>query len=352
MGSCSISIYSRGMKSFASDNFASVHPHVMQALHEANSGHSQAYGDDPWCARAIEKIRAEFTPQTEVFFVYGGTGANVCSLDACLEKFESVICTSQAHIANDECGAPERYLGAKLHAIPTQNGKLTVEHIKELVETSASEHHVLPRVVSLTQSTELGTMYALTEIAEISKLCKKHNLYLHVDGARIYNAAAALNVSLKALTSDAGVDILSLGGTKNGLMYGEACVVFNKKLGDNMKYVRKQSMQLASKMRFIGAQFEALFSNALWKANAEHANHMARLLAEGIKNDSRVELLYPVQVNALFVKIPKNLRDHLLKDSFFWDWNEAEGHVRWMTSFDTEIKDVENFLAKLQSFKG
>ncbi|MBP7844013.1 MAG: low specificity L-threonine aldolase [Proteobacteria bacterium] len=338
------------MKSFASDNFASVHPKILNALIRANVGHSPAYGADEWTLRATQKIQAEFKTSCEVYFVYGGTGANVSALQSCLKPYNSVICASGAHINVDECGAPERWLGAKLQDIPTLDGKLKVDQVSALLESQHGEHHVKPGALSITQSTEVGTLYSLQEMKNLGELCKSHSLYFHVDGARISNAAASLKTNLHELVVNTGVDILSLGGTKNGLMYGEAVVIFNKTLNENFKYIRKQSMQLASKMRFISAQFEALFTDQLWLENAMKANQMALRLEKGLSQFPQIKVLYPVQSNSVFVKIDKELRDELLKESFFWDWDTSQGIVRWMCSFDTEASDVDNFLNKIRDY--
>jgi len=339
-------------KSFASDNFASVHPEIMQAIVAANVEHSHAYGADPWTKRAVESIQKSFGRSCEVFFVYGGTGANVCALQACVKSFEAVICAESSHIATDECGAPEKFSGAKLLCLPTNNGKLEIESIEKLIHFSKSEHHSQPRVLSITQSTELGTVYTLEELEKLSQFCKAHKLFFHIDGARLYNAAAFLKVSLSELIQKANPDILSLGGTKNGLMFGEAIVVFNAELAKDMLFIRKQSMQLSSKMRFIAAQFEALFNNKLWLKLAEHSNQMTQVLYRGLKaHQDQIKVLYPVQANAIFLRLPAAYRSRLLQDSFFWDWNESEGTVRWMCSHDTQILEIELFLKTLDQLK-
>ncbi len=273
------------MKSFASDNFASVHPKIMEALEKANAGHAMAYGADPITEEAEKRIKDLFGGEPEVFFVYNGTGANVVALRCLLHPFEAVVCAKTAHINVDECGAPEWMTGSKLITLPTEDGKLTPEQVQTALHGFGDQHHVQPKVISITQSTEYGTLYAREEMKALADLAHAHNMYLHVDGARIANAAAALGCTLKELVTDTGVDALSFGGTKNGLMFGEAIVFFKKELGQHAKFYRKQSAQLCSKNRYIAAQFNALLTDDLWLQNAKHANAMAqRLLTEVQKN--------------------------------------------------------------------
>jgi threonine aldolase len=329
---------------FASDNYASVHPKIMDALIKSNSGHAPAYGEDYYTEKTREKFRT-LLGDVEVHFVFNGTAANVLSLRSMIDSHESVICSTVSHINEDECGAPEHQLGVKLVTLPTSSGKITVDQIKAKVLTNGDQHKVQTKAISLTQSTELGTVYKTSELAEISKFAKKNDLYLHIDGARIANAAAALGGSLKKAC--AGADVLSFGGTKNGLMFGEAVVFFNKELAEKFKFYRKQKMQLASKMRFISAQFEALLTDSLWLKNAEASNQMASLLHSKLKGIPQLSILYPVDANALFIRLPNKAITRLQSQFRFYVWEEDPGGetsvVRWMTSFDTTKEDVSLF---------
>lgn len=340
----------KNIRGFASDNNAAVHPEIMQAIIDSNIGHTVGYGDDDYTRKASAKIREHFGIDTEVFFVFTGTAANVVGLRNVTQSFNSIICAESAHIQEDECGAPEFFTGCKLLPVETINGKITVESITPHIRGIDFEHHSQPKVVSITQATELGTLYSLEEIREIAHFVHKNGMLLHMDGARIANAAAALKVSMKALTRDAGVDVLSFGGTKNGGMYGEAILFFKPGLTEWFKYLRKQSMQLASKMRFIAAQFDALMTNELWKRNAEHANRMALLLASKAASIPGISINRPVEANGVFALIPENLIIPLQKEFFFYVWDEVQSEVRWMTSWDTTEEDIIQFtdlLAKL-----
>jgi threonine aldolase len=332
-------------RSFASDNNAGVHPDVMKAIAAANDGHVVAYGADPYTARAVARFREQLGKSVEVFFVFGGTGANVLGLKAITQPYEAVICADTAHINVDECGAPERFTGCKLLPVATAAGKLNVDSFKRHLDEVGSEHHVQPRVISISQSTEMGTVYQPKEIKELAKFAHQNNMLLHMDGARIANAAASLRLPLAALTADVGVDVLSFGGAKNGMMYGEAVVFFNKNLGNDFKYTRKQGTHLPSKMRFISAQFEALLSNDLWRRNAEHANRMAALMAEQLRTIPQIQITQPVESNGVFAIVPKKHIARLQKDHFFYVWDEQTSEVRFMASFDTTEEDIANFVA-------
>ncbi|HTN99630.1 MAG TPA: low specificity L-threonine aldolase [Microthrixaceae bacterium] len=336
--------------SFASDNFSGVHPAVMGALAAANSGHAGAYGADPWTARAKARFAELLGSVPEIAFTWGGTGANIVGLQCLLNSWQAVICADSAHIAVDECGAPERFIGSKLIEVPTDDGKLNPELIRAQMHGIGDEHHVQPRVVSLTQSTEMGTLYSIDELGAIVDTAREHNLLVHVDGARISNAAAALGCSLADLISGTGVDVLTFGGTKNGLMYGEAVLFMTPGLGDNVRFVRKQAAQLPSKMRFVAAQFEALLSDDLWLANARHANSMTMDLASRVEAISGVEVLRKPEVNSLFVRLPSAVIQPMSDWSQFWVWDEADSVVRWMCSFDTTAEDVELFAAGVEFF--
>jgi threonine aldolase len=329
---------------FASDNTAGVHPDVIDALVAANVGHALAYGADDWTARAIGRFRELFGVDVEVAFTWGGTGANVVGLQCLLAPWQAVICPDSAHIAVDECGAPERFTGCKLIEVPTDDGRLLPEHIERHLYLLGDEHHVQPRVVSITESTEFGTLYRPEEIRAITEMAHEHGLVVHLDGARIANAVAALEVDIRALVVDTGVDVLTFGGTKNGMMYGEAVVFLRPELGEHARFVRKQAGQLPSKMRYVSAQFEALLTDDLWLHNARHANRMAARLAERMATVPGVDVVRPPDVNSVFARVPAASIRPLQDWSFFWVWDAAESMVRWMCSFDTTTEDVDRFV--------
>ena len=334
-------------RSFASDNNAGVHPEIVEAIRAVNEGHVIAYGDDDITARAVKLFRKHFGKDVEVFFVFGGTGANTLGLKAITKPYQAVICAETAHINVDECGAPEKFTGCKLIALQTPDGKLRVEQLEPLVHVFGNEHHVQPRVVSISQATEMGTVYSKQELKAIAKFAHANNMLLHVDGARLANAAANLNASLKEITADAGVDVLSFGGTKNGMIYGEAVVFFDPKLARDFKYIRKQGMHLPSKMRFISAQFETLLSGDLWRRSATHANRMARLLATELEKvpGGKISLTQKVEANGVFAVVPKQFIPQLQKKYFFYVWSEAISEVRLMCSFDTTEEDIHELVA-------
>ncbi len=338
------------MLAFASDNYAGVHPDVLAALGEANVGHVPAYGNDPWTARAKDVIRRHVgAPTTDVHLVWNGTGANVVGLSTLLQRWETVICADSAHINVDEGGAPERLLGAKLTTIPTPDGKLTPEQVAAKVIRRGDVHFAQPRVVSITQSTEWGTLYTPAEIRALADVAHAHDMFLHMDGARIANAAAALDLPIAAFTAEAGVDALSFGGTKNGMLGTEAVVLFTPGRGTALGHLTKQSMQLSSKMRFNAAQFVAMFEGDLWLRNAAHANAMAARLATAIATVPGVELVVPQQVNSLFVRMPRAMITPLQEQFGFYDWIEAENIVRLMCSWDTTPEAVDAFAAAIRA---
>jgi len=330
-------------RSFASDNNAGVHPEVLKAIAEANRGHAVGYGDDPYTQSVVQKFKQHFGSDTEVFFVFNGTAANCLGLKALTNTYHAVICGEAAHIYTDECGAPEKFTGCKLIPVPVNNGKLTVEAVSHAYHGIDDPHHVQPRVISITQATEVGTVYQPAEIKALAKFAHERGMFLHMDGARIANAAASLGQTLRQATRDLGVDVLSFGGTKNGALGAEAVVFFDKKLGYDFLYLRKQGMQLASKMRFISAQFDALFTGDLWRKSAQHANRMARLLQKELTKIRAIKIVYKVEANGVFAKIPRAAIAKLQKRYFFYVWNEQQSVVRWMCSFDTTEQDVKEF---------
>jgi len=330
-------------KTFASDNNSGVHPEIMEAILRANTGHAVGYGEDAYTDSAIRKIKEHFGDDVEVFFVFGGTGANVISLKTVSDSFNSIVCASTAHIVTDECGAPEKFTGCKLLTIPSEDGKISAEQVDRTIRGKGDQHHSQESVVSITQATERGTVYIQSEVKEIAHIAHKHGLVLHMDGARLCNAAVKLGISLKEATADAGVDILSFGGTKNGLMYGEAVIFFNKKLAGNFKFFRKQGMQLASKMRFIAVQFEALLTNDLWRRNAEHSNKMAAMLAKEVDTIPSVKIMNKIEANSIFAALPREMIPALQEEFYFYIFDDSVPIVRWMTSYDTTEDDVYAF---------
>ena len=330
-------------RSFASDNNAGIHPDVLKAVARANAGHAVGYGDDPYTRTAIAKFKRHFGADVEVFIVFNGTAANCLSLKALTESYHAVICSNAAHIHTDECGAPEKFTGCKLVLIDAPDGKLTVESVSHAYHGIGDQHHVQPKVISITQATELGTVYKPKEIRDLARFAHERDMFLHMDGARIANAAVSLGLNLRQATRDLGVDVLSFGGTKNGAMGAEAVVFFDKTLANDFLYLRKQGMQLASKMRFISVQLDALLSGGLWKKNAQHANQMAALLKKAITKIPGVKIVYPVEANGVFAQIPRRAIAKLQKRYFFYVWSEEESVVRWMCSFDTTAEDVKEF---------
>lgn len=335
-------------REFASDNTAPVHPAVLEALAAANQGPSPAYGRDPWTARAVAWFREQFGPDTEAFPAWNGTGANVLSLRALTRPWQAVVCTAQAHIQVDECGAPELLTGCKLIDLPTADGKLTPAMLRDSMRGIGDFHHVQPAVVSLTQVTEYGTVYTRDELVALCATAHELGLRVHMDGARIANAAAALGLPLRAFTKDAGVDILSFGATKNGAMGAEAVVVFDPALAAEMLFLRKQSMQLASKMRYVSAQFLALAEGDLWLANARNSNAMAQRLAAGVRGIPGLEITQKVEASAVFATLPPEVTGRLQQEFHFDFWNHSPREVRWMTSWATSAADVDEFVAAIR----
>lgn len=337
--------------SFASDNHAGMHPEVLAAVVGANAGSAPSYGSDPVTERAEALLKAAFGEQAVVQLVFTGTGANVLGLQAMLRPYQSVLCATGAHIASDECGAPERFLGSKLVSIATPDGKLTPELLEPAAGGVGDQQHTQPRVVAITQATELGTVYTLDEIRTLADWAHDRDMLLHVDGARLANAAASLDVGLSAF-ADVGIDVLSVGATKNGAMGAEAVVYLDPDLAVGAQYVRKQAMQLASKMRFLSAQFVALLEGDLWRRNAEHANAMAKRLADGLQAVPEVHLAQRVQANGVFAELPTAAAAQLQEDYLFYVWDPEAGgpdrvQVRWMTAFDTSEQGVDDFVAAI-----
>lgn len=336
------------VRGFASDNYAGAHPEVLAAMALANDGHQTAYGGDEYTEHLQQVVRRHFGARAQTFPVFNGTGANVVALQALTDRWGAVITAESAHINVDECGAPERVGGLKLLTVPTEDGKLTPELIDREAHGWDDEHRAMPQVVSITQNTELGTVYTPEEIRAICVHAHERGMAVHLDGARIANAAASLDVPMRTFTNVAGVDVLSFGGTKNGAVFGEAVVVLDPDRVRAMKHLRKLSMQLASKMRFVSVQLEALLAGDLWLRNASHANAMARRLEAGVRTVPGVEILYPVQANAVFARLPREVSERLQKRYRFYFWDEAAGDVRWMCSFDTTEEDVDGFIAALR----
>ncbi len=331
-------------RGFGSDNNSGVHPQILKALGEVNEGHVPGYGGDVYTQKAVSLFKKEFGDDVAVFFVFNGTGANVLGLSSLARSFNSVICAETAHIQEDECGAPEKEIGCKLLPVETHNGKITPEQIKIHLKGFDFEHHSQPGVIYISQATEMGTLYTPGEIKAIADLAHQHGMYLYMDGARIANAAAALGLPFRAFTRDIGVDVLSFGGTKNGMMFGEAVLFFNPALAKYTKYIRKQNMQLYSKMRFISGQFLAYFENELWKQNASHANRMAKLLEAELKSVPQIQLTQKVEANGVFAIVPREIIPQLQEKYFFYMWDESRSEARWMCSFDTREEDIFQFI--------
>lgn len=331
-------------RSFASDNNAGIHPEVLDAIARANLGHVIAYGADPYTQSAIAKFEELFGSDIDVFFTFNGTGANVLGLQALTRPYHAILCTDYAHIYMDECGAPEKHTGCKLIPLPHQNGKVTVEAVRRAYHGIGDQHHVQARVISITQSTEMGTVYQPQEIEALARFAHERDMFLHMDGARIANAAVSLRQTLRQATRDLGVDVLSFGGTKNGIMGGEAVVFFDRALAADFRFLRKQGMQLASKMRFIAVQFEALLTDDLWRRSAEHSNRMARLLEHELQGIPQVRIAWKVESNGVFAQIPAQAIEKIKEQYFFYPWIEEQSIVRWMCSFDTTEEDVKRFI--------
>lgn len=339
------------MKSFASDNYSGIHPEILEAIQHANTQHEISYGDDYYTTKALEQFQQLFG-NVKVLYAFNGTGANVISLKCCTLPFQAVVCAETAHINADECGAPTQSMGSSLITLATTDGKLTPELIKPLLSRIGNVHNTQPKVISISQSTELGTIYSVQELTALCRFAHEHGLYVHLDGARISNAVAALGVSMKAATVDCGVDIMSFGGTKNGLMIGEAVLIFNDELKANAPYFQKQTAQLFSKNRFIAAQFSALLTNNLWLSMAQHTNNMAKLLASEVSKIQGVKITRSVDANAVFAIIPVKAIEPLRNKYRFYTWDEQTTELRWMCSFDTTEEEVLDFSKTLAQLVG
>jgi threonine aldolase len=335
-------------RGFASDNNAGVHPEILKEIGAANKGHVTGYGADDYTRRATEMFRSHLGEQAEVFFVFTGTAANVLGISAVTRSWNSVITASTAHLEQDECGAPEKFTGGKILTVDTPDGKLTPGLAEKHMHGFDFEHHSQPKVISITQSTEMGTVYDRKEIRDLADYAHSKGLLLHMDGARLANAAVALDQPFRAFTTDSGVDVLSFGGTKNGMMFGEAICFLSPGLSDNFMYIRKQGMQLASKMRFISAQFIAYLEGDLWKRNAQHANDMANIMARKLADVKGIRITQEVQSNGIFVIIPGAVAAEVQKHYFFYPWDEKTSEYRLMTSWDTEESDIEGFITLLK----
>ena len=335
-------------RGFASDNNAGVHPLVLEEMARVNNGHTIGYGNDIYTREAEGIFRNHFGNDCEVFFVFNGTGANVLGITAVTRPWNSVITAFTAHIEQDECGAPEKFSGCKVLTVDTPDGKLTPGLLKRHMHGFGFEHHSQPKVISISQTTEMGTVYRPEEVRLLADFAHEHNMLLHMDGARISNAAVSLSLPFRSFTTDAGVDILSFGGTKNGMMAGEAVCFLRSGLADDFMYIRKQGMHLASKMRFISAQFIAWFRNDLWKELASHSNAMAQRLYNEIRGIEGVTVTQKVESNGVFVIIPSTVAEELGKHFFFYPWNEEISEYRWMTSWDTTEEDISEFVSLLK----
>ncbi len=336
------------MRSFGSDNHSGIHPQILEAIAAANTDHVFAYGEDPFTAQITAKFQELFGPQATAYLVFNGTGANVLALRTLTRSYNAIICARTAHINVDECGAPEFQTGCKLLSVDTPDGKLTPELVATQLHGFGFQHHSQPGVVSISQPTELGTLYTVNEIRALADQAHRYGLYLHVDGARFGNAVAALGVTPREMITDTGVDALSFGGTKNGMMLGEAVIFLRPELSKNAQYERKQLMQLASKMRFVAAQFNAYLKDDLWLRLAAQSNAAAAYMAKQLAEIPEVQLTQKVEVNGLFALLPRKAAEKLREDYFFYDWDEERGEVRWMCSFDTTHEDIDGFIEALR----
>jgi len=336
------------MINFASENYAGVQPDMMQALIDTNNGNAPSYGNDAVTAETIALIKELLGNKTEVYFTFNGTGANNFGLGSVTERYNSIFCADVAHLYVDESTAPESFIGCRIYTIPSQSGKITAESLRLAIKRAGDIHHPQPKVVSLTQPTEYGTVYTLEELKSIKDICAKNNILLHVDGARLYNAAVYLKASLKQMTEH--IDILTLGGTKAGMMFGEAVIFFHNKSNGSYKYHLKRSMQLASKNRFITAQFQAMLKNGLWQKLAQHTNDLARRFEQEVKNIPNVAIAHPVQTNSVFLTMSPSVYDKMHQHFHFYYWNDLKNEVRLVFSFDNTVDEILEFVRLLKKY--
>jgi len=337
-----------GKINFSSENYAGVHPKAMEALAKANFGSAPSYGNDSYTKETVALFKQHFGDDIDVYFAFNGTGANNFGIGSVTEKFSSIFCTDVAHLLVDESTAPETFIGCRMYPVNHKDGKIVLSDLKSKIKRFGDVHHPQPKVISLTQPTEYGTVYTLDELKAIKQLCTDNGMLLHVDGARFFNAAVYLNATLKQISADAGVDILTLGGTKSGLMFGEAIIFFNTDKPRSHKYNLKRSMQLASKNRFIAVQFDALLRDGLWKEIAEHSNQLAIRLKDSLAKIPAIRFTQPVETNAVFVTLPPNVYDKTQKFSSFYEWNEEKNEYRLMISFNTTEEEIVAFIDKLR----
>lgn len=335
---------------FASENYAGVQPDIMKALGAANTGHARSYGNDEYTAEAISKLKEVFGNEIDVYFTFNGTGANNFGLGSVTQRYHSIFCADVAHLLVDESTAPEAFTGCRIYPVPSQSGKIIPAELKKAIKRAGDIHHPQPKVVSITQPTEYGTVYTIAELKEIKAICTKNNMLLHADGARYFNAAVALDATLKQMTTDIGIDLLTLGGTKAGMMYGEAVIFFYPNPDHRHKYNLKRSMQLASKNRFIAAQFTAILENELWKSLATHTNKLAKELEKRVVNVKQVKVAHPVETNAVFLKMSAALHEKLQQHAHFYYWNEVKEEVRLVFSFDNTNDDIDRFIKLLTEY--
>lgn len=336
-------------RGFASDNNAGVHPDILRELASVNSGHVTGYGSDVYTEEAKKLFREKLGPDAETYFVFTGTAANVLGISGVTRSWNSIIAADTAHLQQDECGAPEKLTGCKVLTVESLDGKINPDMIEKFMHGFDFEHHAQPKVISVSQATEMGTVYSVQEIIRLADYAHSKGLLLHMDGARLANSAVSLDLPFKAFTTDAGVDLLSFGGTKNGMMSAEAVCFLRKGLSPDFKYIRKQGLHLASKMRYISAQYIAYFRDDLWKRCASHANEMARLLAGKLSDIDQIHITQNVQSNGIFVIMPRQIAEKIMKHYFFYAWNEQRQEYRLMTSWDTSEEDINDFILVLKN---
>jgi threonine aldolase len=343
-----INISMENKRGFASDNNSGIHPDILNEIALANNGHVIGYGSDKYTEEAISIFKQHFGSQADIYFVCTGTAANVLGISEITRSWNSIVTASTAHLQEDECGAPEKFTGCKVLTVETSDGKISIDSIRQHLNGFDFEHHSQPKVISITQSTEMGTVYTADEVKTIADFAHSYKMLLHMDGSRLANAAVSLNLPFRAFTTDAGVDVLSFGGTKNGMMTGEAICFLREGLSENFKYTRKQGMQLTSKMRFISAQYIAYFRKDLWKKNASHSNAMAKLLAEKLTESGEFKISQAVQSNGVFIIMPHDIAEKMRKHYFFYPWDEEISEYRLMTSWDTTEEDIDGFISLLE----